>query len=51
MYGIRKKEGTRFENTAVPETIRRDLFSSVEYPSHANESDAGGTPIKHDRTR
>ena len=44
-------EGARFENAPAPETIGRDLLSSVQSQSFANELEAGETPIKHGRAR
>jgi hypothetical protein len=44
-------EGARFENTPGPETIARDMFSSVELQAIADELEGGETPIKHDKTR
>lgn len=44
-------EEARFENPAAPETIGRDLLSSVRTQSLTQESGAGEEPMKPDRTR
>jgi hypothetical protein len=44
-------EGARFENPDAPETIGRDLLSSVRTQSLTEESEAGEKPIKPDRAR
>ena len=44
-------EGARFEIPDAPETIGRDLFSSVRTQPLTDELDAREDPIKPDRTR
>ncbi len=43
--------GARFENPDAPETIGRDLHSSLRIQSRTEELEAEEDPIKPDRTR